>query len=181
MINKFYLDDDNIANMKKHLAKNSLLVLDEFISKDIAKELLKEINALDLDRLSKADEYSYHIGTLTKKSSELVNSLEFKEFIQKLLSKKIRNKCIKIYKWQDYKIANDLQSENKIKILLDLTINWDKEFGGNYYIIDKSTKEIESKFLRLTIINFNKNTKEILKYINNHAKDKKRIFIEIEC
>ncbi|MBI5066535.1 hypothetical protein HZA97_09985 [Candidatus Woesearchaeota archaeon] len=175
MINKTYLT--KIEEIKKafHTNKyfpsiqlhNFLINFEELKKKVDKSKFEKETNLLS-HRLSKAE--------------LKLDILEFREFLSKILNKKITNTTFTVYKleWKDFKILNDDCVEKPgIDIILDFTENWNTESGGQIIYSDGSGENYTMPVLKnsLTIVERKKGVQKFFKYVNNLAGNGKRQFL----
>ncbi|HLC58639.1 MAG TPA: hypothetical protein VJI68_02155 [Candidatus Nanoarchaeia archaeon] len=168
MINKIYNNKDTINQIKLVLEKEGNIQLQNFlIDLPKIKVKLKEVYIPQLHK------YRFNNFKINK---------EIKEFIEKIINKKLISSKVYEFKHTDYTLINDnIKEKEGYKIILDLTKNWNEEANG-YTSFIKNNEEvfrINPAYNSLTIIKTNKNMKSFVKYVNNKAKDNKRFFIEI--
>ena len=146
MINKIYLN--KISDLKEHFSKNGSLILHEFLSEDIKKEVLN---------LKFIKEYSPMKYSYSKSNFKLNN--EILDFISKILGKEINNNFESFsFGWKDYTILSDeINYEYGIDIIIDFADDWDSNFGGSIVYVDGSGNYTKIEPSSNTLILFDKN------------------------
>ncbi|MBS3167581.1 hypothetical protein J4216_00450 [Candidatus Woesearchaeota archaeon] len=168
MINNIYKDKKIIEQIKEILKKQGSIQLKEFL-----KEPPKINSKLKEEYVPQSHSYKFTDYEMNK---------EIIKFVEIITNKKLRSSKLFELKHKDYKLLSDKQKEREgYKIIIELTKSWKEEFGGFTSIIENNQENLRiiPEENTLSIIRTNKEQKSFIKYINNKAKNQKRIFIEL--
>ena len=168
MINKSYLERENISEIKRGLSKNGIIVLNDFLLNKEYKKIKK--NVLNLKYKNEINLMEYKFS-----SAEFELSENVKEFLLNIFGLPARE--IKAYSLghKDYWL---LQDKRNHEFILDLTNNWNPGFGGVicYRDDDGNAIKIPCSENSLVIVK-NKKLKRYINYINHYARKRKRYFV----
>lgn len=170
-INSTYLEEDVIEQMIDFYNQNGYLQIQEFFTElpELLPQKKKEI---------------YNPLYEKKTQAKILVQKEIIDFIEDLLSTKIKIEKYLEYKHKDYIILNDKKKlENGFDIIIDFTPKWKKEWGGTLTYTDGESElfYLEPQHNTLTIIGTDSGLKKYLKYINNKAEENKIKRIEISA
>lgn len=175
MINKFYLNEKLILEIKEVLDKSGTAQLYGFLDTNYFDSL--KINKFRRKFELGASNYEF----FEYKDKALMH--ELKNFISFLCNEKLKFKSAKIFSFKngDYSILTDKNKEfYGIKLILNLT-KWSNSFGG-YNCLIKNNEEFfrtEGVANCLSIIKTNNEMKSFVKYVNNFSKNNRRLFLEV--
>lgn len=192
-INNMYIGNKISEEMQEFFQNEGFLQLTSFLEK-------KQI--MVIEKILKKKKFELKCNPMQEKKSELnlkglydfeiisfiefFKSKYFLNFIEKLTGFELIMTDIKVskYKQSDFTILHDKlkKKDDQIKVIFDLSDDWDEKNGG---ILTFTTKReeifyLEPSFNSLNIIYNSGEIISYLKYINNLAKDKKIIRVELE-
>ena len=118
-------------------------------------------------------QYQLHIGKISPTLNKVLKQDLLKEFLEAVLNKKIKNVDWQILNLahEDYTLMHDSNNDTYEEIVLDLTLNWNIDFGGYLtYNINDEYHHTDIIFNSATILS-DKNAPRFIKYVNHYAKD----------
>ncbi len=169
--------------MKQRVRKSFLhsdfpaVQLNNFFSKEFYAELKKKASSLKLKEDLIILHHSY------ESSSMKIDSAELNEFLSFVTKKRVDDLTFSVFRlgWKDYQILHDryLEKSPGIDIIIDITDNWNPEFGGIVTFTDGrgTVYPLAPAGNSLAIVERSKNLHKYFQYVNHYAKDKKRLFL----
>lgn len=179
MINNTYLNDEALEQIKTVLNKEGVITLYGFLANDYYSKLLTKLKQFKFQNNYDPPRFSYKSFKL--EDNKLKPSLSL--FIAKILNLNLQidSDIIFCFEHRDYTLMNDSSSEiDGIKIILELTPNWDESSGG-YTSFIKNKEEVFRLYPiknSLTIIKTKNEFKSFVKYVNHFSGKNKRYFLE---
>ena len=178
-INKIYLEKKNQERIKQMFYDNKdfpSIQLHDFFIPECYKQMKRETSKLKYKRSYLATSHSYSESNFNVVPKELM------AFVSKIINKKVSKIKLKVLKfsWKDYVIINDkLKEKPGFDIILDITDDWNQDYGGSLVYVDGSGDHfhIPPKGNTLTIAERKKGVQKFVQYVNNLSKDKKRCLI----
>jgi len=190
-INKTYLDTEVISQMQDFFEEENFIQLNEFLdqnnlslkTKFLNQEFEKKYNPLKYNFSQLNTKALYDLEII--KIIEFFRSKKFLEFIEEIVDLELSFKNLKIKKFEQSNFTllhDDLEKEDIIEVIFDLSDDWQEEFGGT---LTYTTKEEEVFYLNpifnsLTILYKSDSIMKYTKYINNLANDKKILRFEMK-
>lgn len=191
-INRIYLDHEIKCQMKEFFESEGFLQLNDFIQKNNLTNIKKNILEQDLKeiynpilikkkQMFKKDTYNHEILKLI----EFFSSKDFIQFIEEILDLELMLHKIElnIYSHKDFILLSDYAKKDEtIDIIFDLSDTWNEFYGGilTYTTNEEEVFYLEPSFNTLTFLYKPEEIMKYLKYVNNLAKNKKIIRLEIE-
>ncbi len=190
-INEIYAKEELVEEMQKHFDEQGFIQLNSFF-KDNLQQITSTLNKHTTNTLYKPLEISTKtLGEETKFDPEILlfleyfKSKEFTSFLEEITGFSLTPKKCEIYKYEhkDYTLLNDITNpeEDTIEVLFDISDNLVEGAGGTrvYTTQNEEVLYLEPTFNALTILYRPKELLSYLKYINNKAKGKKLIRVEM--
>ena len=193
IINRNYLPEQTIKKIRYSFRYNKdfpSISLINFLDKNSYFFLRKELSCLNLIKQKNPLLHSYSKSLLPKHVTSFFNRKDLHDFITKIIGIDVDKIDLSYYRFsrKDYMMLHDPTSNRKknqrgYDLLFDLTLNWNEEWGGTIFCIDcfGNHHKILQHQNTLTIIERkrenNSYPKCYLKYINNYAKNNKRLLI----
>ncbi len=160
--------------------QNSLPQIQEVLDKEGVVTLFNAFTKINLSKTNLKK--SKNPLTHSYSSSKTILPTNLKEFLEKLTQSKSKTTTLYQLKHKDYTILNDDNlTKSNYNILIDLTKNWQPEWGGTVTYTDGEGNiiQIPTEYNSITILN-TQNLQRYIKYINNLAQNNKRKLIIIE-
>ena len=178
-ISKIYTDKKNQERIKQMFYDNKdfpSIQLHDFFIPECYNQMKKDINKLKYKRSYLATSHSYLECDFNIIPKELM------KFISRVINKKVSKLKLRVFEfsWKDYIIINDKLKENPgFDIILDITDDWDDNYGGSLVYVDGSGDHfhIPAKGNTLIIAQRKKGIQKFIQYVNNLAKNKKRTLV----
>jgi len=203
IINRNYLPDQTINKIKYSFRDNNdfpSISLINFFDKKIYFFIQKELSHLKLIHQKNPPLYSYSRSHLTKYLNSFFNREDLRNFLAKISERNVKKVDLSYsqFSHKDYMLLHDLVSKEekdstRYDLIFDLTPNWNKEWGGTIFYVDRLGNHhpilsypntltlIERKIIKRKNNDFSSEDSAkltyYLKYINQHAKNKKRLLI----
>lgn len=183
MINKIYLKIENTAKLRDIFLANERLpsiIMPDFLGKKDYAMLENAAKKCRYKTEKKPMHFNYSVSHMPKPLANLLKSDAMKQLVSKITDEKIKNIGGKLYSfgWKDYTLLNDEKIEKPgYDLILDFG-NWDESFGGIVTYSDgmgnsDALKQAENM---LIIIKRKKMMQKFVKYVNNKAGSRKRLF-----
>ena len=193
LINPLYLVKELQSEMQEFFTENVFIQLTEFMKKEhntFKKNILnsnyfKKIYDPLIESKSKLnlkEEFSLEII----KYVEFFKSKEFIHFLEDIVEFSLQIKSLSIVKYshKDFILLNDIKKsqDDCLEVFFDLSDPWKEEYGGSqtYTTKEEEILHLEPQYNTLTILYKPEEVMKYLKYINNKAKDKNILRIEIQ-
>lgn len=173
-----YLVYNNLLEIKNTFSKNhpKSIKLDKFFKDDKYKTLQKEILNLKFKKDYLPLEHSFSKSNLGSEFKKLLESEEFKTFIQFITGKKIIKQTPNsiFLEHKDYTLLKDDFNESFLEINFFFTDKWEEDFGGYFsYFKDEELLRILPSGNSVTLVNIDLGVQNFIKYINvNSGKNK---------
>ena len=182
MINNSYLNEQTIKKIKELFLSNKdfpSIKLQNFFDKVFYDGIMKEILNSKYKKAVKPMQYSYSTSKTPKILNKFLNSVTLKNFISKIINKKIKRVNGSFYKleWKDYTLLHDENTEKEgFDFILDFTNNWNQKTDGRIIYTDGkgNYNYILSLPNTLTIIHRKNGFQKFVQYINHYANNNKR-------
>ena len=181
---QIYTQKETLTQMQNFFENENFIQLSNFI--ESTNEALSHVKDAKFEKVYLPLICKFQKTKENLKIFDFFQSEKFKNYIESICSKKLELDSFSInkYKHQDFILLNDKQVKNfnTIEVFFDLTKIWDKKFGGTLTYTTKTDEifYLEPCFNSLTVIFRHKDVLEYLKYINNNAKNKEIVRIEIK-
>lgn len=170
MINKVY--HKNLERIKTTFETEGSITLLSFFDEEYFNGLQKKIGKLNFKKENDPVTHSY------SKASYHLNDPDLVQFIKLLTGKTIKTSTAYSFQWKDYTILNDkFKPKPGLDIVLDLTNNWQTDWGGTTFYSDGKEDYIQVASSRnsLTIVKWI--GRKFVKYVN-HQSQGKRILLK---
>ncbi len=177
-VNSLYLKEETKQKIRKSFLHGEFpaVILKDFFSKKFYEELQKKVSSLNFRKDNVVLHHSYAVGNFKLPSKECTDFLSF------ATKKKIEEVYGTAYllTWKDYMILNDKYLEKPgIDIILDLTDNWNAEWGGVVTFTDGrgTVYPIPPAANSLAVVERKKGLQKYIQYSNHYGKEKKRLLL----
>jgi len=171
-----------------HFERGKSIQLQQFLRPEVfaqaSRELLnanvRELYIPDRCRVHSPKKISADVSGLVR----WLRSKEAAELVSLIVDKQVRCKVIGIFIMThgDYTVLHDQNQELfGYDVILDLTPDWDNRACGYHSYVDGNGAElvrVAPAMNALTIVKRDKNAMKFLKYVNHHAGNDKRIFLQ---
>lgn len=184
MINKNYLQEEIIVQIKEAFSENEFVRLEGFLDEDEYNDLNEKINRGNGKLAKIPDRYSYSLID-NREAESVVNSSKFKEFLFRIIGKKFGKTklSVKRFGWKDYTLVHDDEAgKEETRFFFIIADKWDSAFGGQIVYLTENGLGNPLVFPiagnSFCIIRKRKDMHSFVKYVNNLAG--KRSFVVVE-
>lgn len=183
MINKIYFKGENTARLKGIFLANERLpsiIMPDFLEKKDYAALENAVKRCKYKIEKEPMHFRYSASETPKIFSNMINSKGTSQLISRIINKKIKKIGGKLYNFgrKDYTLLNDEKMEKPgFDIIIDFG-GWDGGFGGMITYSDGmgNSDALEPRPNTLTIVKRKKGMQKFVKYVNNEAGKRKRLF-----
>ncbi len=192
-INEFYFSEETQDNITAVFKNQNIVSLKQFLYPEFYNKLKSILPKIKWKKEFHPINCSYNYCNSNtnpnskinqiKELEELSKDKDFRELLTIITGKQVKNKLnltIQSFGWKNYTIINDESIEEPgVDIIIDLTEEWNDEWGGNIVLVDGSGDytDISHAPNTLTIINRKKGEHKFVKYVNHLSGNKKRMFL----
>lgn len=184
MINKSYTDKEILVQIKDAFSENGFVRLESFINENEYGEISNKIECANSELKKVPDRYSYSLIDNIEVEGAF-NSNMFKEFLSKLIGKKIGKISLKVkrFGWKDYTLVHDDEAgKEENRFFFVIADRWNVEWGGQVVYLTKNGLGSPLVFPiagnSFCIIRKKKDMHSFVKYVNNLAG--KNSFVVVE-
>ncbi len=180
MITKEYLHSDVVADLQQVFRREGSLQLHHFLQKEWYVKLLGRVKRLRYEHVYDPLYHSYYTTLFSDK--RFLTPLH--NFVCNLLgsSFQLREAYAFSFHHKDYTLLHDeLQGEDGILVMLDLTSWWNQEAGGFTSFIQQNQELLRVLPAQntFTMIRTSPEMKRFVKYVNVMADKQRRYFLEL--
>ena len=179
-INSVYQQEDTVKRIKQELKKQKQMPsvqLFEFFTPDVYHQLKRKLTQLTYKRSTEL----FHHRYATKKLPAKFFSEEIIEAIQRLVNTEKQIKFTAYcFSWKDYQVLHDKKVEKPgTDIIFDFSDKWQDDYGGHIVYVDGRGNYITTPVQgnTVSIVKRSSSIQKFVQYVNNHGKDKKRLFV----
>lgn len=176
-VNSLYLQEGTIRKIHDELERQGIVQLYEFLTPDIYHMTQKRLEQYSYKLVKEPLWRKYRQRSLPKQffPKEVYATLQ-----QLVGTKKVISFTALQLGWRDYQILYDKMKEKPgIDIIFDFTPHWPRSAGGEvtYKWETGETTALPIQSNTVSIVKRTKQAQKYIQYVNNHARERKRIFL----
>lgn len=174
MINKHYLTlIEQVAQaMEQEFPSVSL---QQFLEEDVYEALVRSYEGVAFTQYTFKLKHSFKLAEINDSAREILNSDEVIHFLSAVLGKPVLRIEADAYKFthRDYTILHDDDVNEGVDFVLDLTQEWDPNWGGSVIYVDKEGeyRAISPAPNTLTLTRRD-GVRRFVHYLNHYAKER---------